>query len=394
MAADLKSVTSDECAASLRKAWDTKDIDIYVGGNLKLDNATETILAAYRESQKVPVTAPQQNETGTFAYTSFGAPGKIASHVDQEDLGITQAIFANGVRVNVKKTDFEKNAVRVLVSFGGGKLSTPMDKPGIIPFTQSVFQLGGLEKHSVDELRRNFAGKTVGSDFAIGDDSFMLAGRTTPKELLDQLQLLCAYVVAPGYREEAQRQFDKNLDAMYTELNHTAEGVMENKVVGFIHGGDPRFEFPEQDVMAKRTMKEVKDWLTPALKEGYMEIAVVGDVIPEEVLSAISKTFGALPKRADKKPAYTKERDVKFPSEPHDKDFRFTSEIPRAYAFAYWPTADQSNVQRARRLSLLGQIMDDRLRIKIRQELGETYSPVGYHVPSDTYTGYGYMTAM
>ena len=70
------------------------------------------------------------------------------------------------------------------------------------------------------------------------------AGRTTPHDLVDQLQLLCAYVVAPGYREEAQRQFDKNLDSLYTELEHTAEGMMQNEVVGFIHGGDGRFRFP------------------------------------------------------------------------------------------------------------------------------------------------------
>ena len=141
-------------------------------------------------------------------------------------------------------------------------------------------------------------------------------------------------------------------------------------------------------------MSELKEWLTPALRESYMEIAVVGDVDADTALEGLSKTFGALPKREGKKPAYVQAREVKFPAEPHDKDFHFTSEIPRAYALAYWPTADMSNIQRARRLSLLGQIMDDRLRIKIRQELGETYSPASYHVPSDTYTGYGYMTAM
>ena len=166
--ADLKSMTSEECAASLRKAWDSKDIDIYVGGNLKLENASDSILAAVRESQKVPVAAPKQDEGTVFAYTNFGTPGKVVSRVEQADLAVTQAIFENGVRVNVKKTDFEKNGVRVMVSFGGGKLETPMDKPGMIPLAQGVFQLGGLEKHSVDELRRIFAGKTVGAGFRGG----------------------------------------------------------------------------------------------------------------------------------------------------------------------------------------------------------------------------------
>jgi len=392
---DIESLTADECVAALRKAWETKDRTIYIGGNLKLDNPSETILAAYQESTKAPVTAPKQDEGAVFAYTNFGPEGKIAKKVDVKDLEVTQAVFENGVRVNVKKTDFEKNGIRILVSFGGGKLEAPADKPGLIPFTQSVFDLGGLEKHGVDELRRIMASKTVGSQFAVRDDSFMLAGRTTPKDLETEMQLLCAFLTAPGYREEAQREFRKNLDAIYTQLQHTAEGVMQNEVVGFIHSGDDRFHFPAQDVLAKRNLDEVKAWLTPALRDSYMEIAVVGDVDPDTALKAIASTFGALPKRADKKPAYTKEREVKFPTNLHDKDFSFTSEIPRGYALAYWPTTDMiSDVKRSRRLSLLGQIMDDRLRLKIRQELGETYSPTSYHVPSDTFTGYGYMTAM
>ena len=400
-AADLKriedavaTVTAKECVDSLRAAFNTPDINLFVGGNLKLDNASETILAAYRESQKVPVAAPIKETESTFAYTNFGPAGKVASRKEVADLGITQLIFENNVRVNIKKTDFEKNSARISVSFGGGKLSAPADKPGLIPFTQSTFQSGGLQKHAVDDLRRLFASKTVGSDFVVGDEAFMLAGKTTPTDLASQLQLLAAYVTAPGYREEAERQFRKGLDAVYTELEHTAEGIMQNKVVGFIHSDDPRFSLPERSILDSRSTAEVKAWLAPALAESYMEIAVVGDVDVEAVIKSISETFGALPKRADKKQDFTKERLVKMPDATHDRDFNFTTEIPRGYALAYWPTADMLDIKRTRRLSLLGQILDDRLRIKIREELGETYSPAGYHVASDTYKDYGYMTAM
>jgi zinc protease len=391
---EVTSVTLELCHGALRKGWDSKDVSIFVGGNLKLDNASETILAAYNASTQQPVAAPKQEADTTFAYANFGAAGKIASRNEVKDLEITQIVFDNNVRLNIKKTDFDKNALRITVSFGGGKLEAPAGKPGIIPFTQSTFQAGGLEKHGVDELRRIFASKSVGTEFVVGDDSFMLAGRTTPTDMVAQVQLLCAYLTAPGYREEAERQFRKGFDGIYTELEHTAEGIMQNRVVGFIHSGDHRFIFPERSALEQRNISEVKAWLTPALKESKMEIAIMGDVDVEAAVKAISETFGALPARAKTKPEYTSERSVKMPTEPRDKDFHFTSEIPRAYALAYWPTADMSDIKRTRRLSLLGQVLDDRLRIKIREELGETYSPAGYHVPSDTYKDYGYMTAM
>lgn len=391
---ELATVKVEDCHNAFKTAWKSSDIQLFMGGNVKLDDASNVILAAYRESAKQEVTAPKQQEDTAFAYARVGEPGKVVSTNEVKDLEVSQAVFANQVRVNVKKTDFEKNSIRVLVSFGGGKLEAPADKPGIIPYAQSIFPLAGLEKHSMDDLRRIFASKTVGTEFAVGDDSFVLSGKTNPQDFDAQLQLMCAYLVAPGFREEADRQFKKNLEAIYTELEHTAEGVMQNEVIGFIHNGDPRFRFPKREVMEKRSLAELKAWLTPALQKGYMEVAVIGDIDVGKVMQSLAATFGALPERQAKKPDYAEERKVVLPSDVKDKDFAFVTEIPRAYALAYWPTEDMLDIKRTRRLVLLGEIFDDRLRLKIREELGETYSPAGYHVASDTFTGYGYMTAM
>ncbi|QIF00941.1 M16 family metallopeptidase [Roseimicrobium sp. ORNL1] len=391
--ADLAGIKAEDCHKSLQEVWKNPDVQVFIGGNLKLENAPETILAAFRESQKQEVKAPEQAKALEFAYTNFGEAGKIASRKEVKDLEITQAVFGNEVRANVKKTDFEKNGVRIMVTFGGGKLEVPKDKPGMIPFAQSVFPLAGLEKHSVDDLRRIFASKTVSTEFAINDDSFVLSGRTTPQDFEAQCQRLAANLVAPGWRDEAERQFKKNLDALYTAIDHTDEGVMQDKVEAFIRSGDARFGYPDRKVMDERSLAELKAWLTPALQNGYMEVSVVGDIDPDKALEVISKTFGALPKRQDKKPEFADARKIAFPKDVHNKDFSFVSEITRSWALAYWPTADMMDIKRTRRLILLGQILDDRLRLKIREELGETYSPMAHHLANDTFTDYGYMFA-
>ncbi len=163
-----------------------------------------------------------------------------------KDLEITQVVFENGVRVNLKKTDFEKNSVRLMVSFGGGKLTAPADKPGLIPYAQSVFRGRRPGETQRGRPAPHLCQQDRGGGFRGGRRRLSCwAGRTTPGDLRDELGLVCAYLVAPGYREEADRQFRKNLDAIYTQLEHTAEGVMQNEVVGFIHGGDFRFPFPE-----------------------------------------------------------------------------------------------------------------------------------------------------
>ncbi|MCB1228187.1 MAG: insulinase family protein [Verrucomicrobiales bacterium] len=391
----LETLTAEEALAALKKDWATEDRQIFVGGNLALEgDAAAQIKATYTRSLAEPVDAPAQEEVAAFAYTDFGPEGKVTNQTEVEDLEITQATFANGVQVSLKPTPFEKGTVRVTVRFGAGKLTAPEDQPGLIPFAQSTFELGGLEAHDVDTLRRLFAGKTVSSDFVIEDGAFLLGGRTTPGDLLAQLQLLAAYVTAPGYRTEARDQFVKNLEPLYVQLQHTAEGVMMNRVVHYLHNDDARFGYPPIDVMRQRTLDEVRAWMQPMLKSSFMEIGIVGDFEPEAALKALAATFGALPQRETQKPAYTAERAVTLPAAPASQNFDFTTEIPKAIAAIYWPTADMNDIQRTRRLSLLGSILDDRLRIKVREELGETYSPACYHNPSDTFTGYGYMTAM
>ena len=391
----LAGLKQEDSHAALVADWKGDDIQLFLGGNLKLEgDAEKQIIAAFKASREKPVAAPVKEETAAFAYTDFGPAGKVTQRTEAKDLEITQAVFDNNVRFNFKHTEFEKGTIRVLINFGGGKLTVPASKPGLLPFAQSTFQLGGLEKHGVDDIRRLFASRTVGSDFTVGDEAFLLSGKTTPADLEAQLQLLTAHLVAPGYRDEAARQFEKNLDPLYTQLYHTAEGVMNNEVVAFMHSGDPRWGFPKIEELKKRSLAELKEWLTPALKEDYLEVSVLGDVDVEAALNAVAKTLGALPKRAAKKPAYEKERAVAFPKPEASKSFPFETEIPKAIATIYWPTTDMSNIQRTRRLTLLGAILDDRLRIKVREELGDTYSPACYHVGSDTFTGYGYMTTM
>ena len=392
----LGTVTREESHAAFTADWETKDIQVFLGGNLKLEgDAAKQILAVYNESGAKPVAAPAKEEKLAFFYTDFGLPGKVKSKEEAKDLELTQVVFENGVRFNFKHTPFEKGTLRVLANFGGGKLTTPADKPGILAFASSTFAEGGLERHSVDDLRRIFAGQTVGSDFGIGDEAFLLSGRTTPTDLTAQCQLLAAYLIRPGYRDEAARQFTKNIDPLYVQLQHTAEGIMNNEVMTFLHGGDTRWGFPAKEVLARRTLDEVKAWLAPQLSEGYLEVTVVGDTDFETALGSVAATFGALPPRKAEKPDYKKERLVKMPEPKASRDFTFETEIPKAIATIYWPTEDMnSDIERTRRLMLLAAVLDDRLRVKIREELADTYSPACYHMASDTFTGYGYVVTM
>jgi zinc protease len=389
----LDRLTVDDCVAGLRAAWtETTGRFIFVTGNLRLAEPEKEILAAYDASRAVAVTPPDKIVDDAFAYTDFGPPGEVVSRETVADLDVTLIAFKNGVRLNLKRTDFEAGRIRINIRLGGGRLTEPADKPGLALLSSNTFTLGGLGRHSVDDLERIFAGKTVNVSFAARNDAFVLSGSTSPADLVLQLQALCAAVTDPGYRPEALRQFQKGIEEAYTQFAHTVEGPLQTEVPRLLAGGDHRFGLPPQAVLAARTLEEARAWLAPQLTAGPIEIAIVGDLDPDATIAAVARTFGALPTRLPK-PTYTAERRVAFPPRPFTKNYAVETEIPRGLIQLNWPATDGLDIRRARRLNLLAEVFSDRLRVKLREQMGDTYSPeVGADL-SDAFPGYGFIGA-
>ena len=125
--------------------------------------------------------------------------GTVTTRKEVADMGITQLVLSNKVRVNLKSTDFEKGKIRLSARIGSGKLTQPKDKPMLDAFAQAVFEGGGLGKHSNDDLQQILAGRNVSSSLAIGEDAFTLGGSTTPADFTTQCQLMCASITDPGF---------------------------------------------------------------------------------------------------------------------------------------------------------------------------------------------------
>lgn len=391
---ELEKITAEDCLKQLQDFWKSaSERTLMLSGKIELPDAEKTILAAFKESQGVPVQPPAQGEDKAFAYSQLPPAGQVAERKVVEDLAVSQLTFANGARANLKVTDFEKGRIYLRLRFGGGLLVEPKDKPGLSFFANHVLIEGGLEAHDIDELNRLFAGKTVQTVFGVQDDAFTLTGSTTPDDLQDQLLLLRAYLTAPGYREEAAGQFQRGLDAVYQQLEHTPEGFSQKEVATFLRSGDKRFGKPDRKVMAAYTMADAKAWLGDAFQKGYLEVSVVGDFELEKMEQSLAAVFGSLPEREKSRPAYEAERIVQFPSGAPPQRYEIESAIPKALAMVYWKTGDMFDIQRTRRLGVLGDIFDDRLRLKIREELGDAYSPFAMNRSSDTFKDYGYVMA-
>ncbi|PYK15052.1 MAG: peptidase M16, partial [Verrucomicrobia bacterium] len=366
---------------------------VLVSGNAKIEgNAPGVIATAYNASRGVTVAEPDTSKESDWSYIDFGTPGKVAKRERIADLDIELVTFANGVRLNLKKTDFEAGSIGISARIGNGTITQPASQRGLTALAGATLVEGGLGKHSLDDVQRIFAGKNVGLQFRPEFETFGFSGDTTRDDLLLELQFLAALISDAGYRPEALRQVRKGVEQLYLSFEHTANGPLATEVANLLAGGDPRFGMPSKEVMLARNLDEVKTWLSPQFEKGALEVALVGDLDIETAIVAAAQTVGALPSR-EQKPELADLKKVTFPAQRFAKDYTIATEIPKGALKLYWPTTDGLDVSRQLRLSMLGAVLTDRLRVKVREEIGGTYAPYAESVASETFPGYGYLTA-
>jgi zinc protease len=144
--------------------------------------------------------------------------------------------------------------------------------------------------------------------------------------------------------------------------------------------------------MMALNLDEMRAWLSPELSSGCLEMTVVGDCDFDAVIDAAARTVGTLPMRSPR-PALDGLRKVSFPSKPFTRDYPIDTKIPKSVVEFYWPTDDAFDVHRGRRLAILAEVLSDRLRVRLREQMGSTYAPGAESTASDIFPGYGFITA-
>ncbi len=390
--AALAKIDAASAAQAFNSFWKAPGLNLVLSTNKPPENAAPELLSTFEASTNSAVEPPAARELAPFAYTDFGPAGSVATTNEVADLGITQLVLSNQIRVNLKPTSFQKNRIRFLANIGTGQLSQAANTPLLNSFATAVFEGGGLGKHSNDELAEILAGRNVSSSLSSGEDSLTLSGSSTPEDQLLQLQIMAASLTDPGYRPEALWAFQKTIPALFQSLRHTTSGPM-TAMNEWLHGGDFRYAMPDQTILSNYSIEDAKSYLDPQLQNAPIELSIVGDFTIENILPDILSTFGTLSKRPVNLPETTQNpRTTNFPKAPAEKTFTYSSKVPQAVAIAIWKTSGiRGNIPEFRRLNILSEIFGDRLREEIREKLGASYSPGAGATGSPALEDFGYL---
>ena len=391
----IQAITAGQVHGAFQEMWEPDTRLISVTGNAEITGkAEDQIVQAYESSILTKVLKPADEKKITFPYLPDPVvKGTIVHQNDFPDIGVTCIDFQNNIRLNLKKTDFKANEVLLAISFGNGRSGEPAKSPGLSILGEAVMNDSGLKGLNKDDLEKALAGKNTQVRLNIEENRFVFTGKSVSNETRLLFQLLYAYLTEPAFEKDAYQLSMERFVQMYKTLEHTVEGGMELSGKRFLSGGDHRFGLPQLEVLQNITLVDIQSWIQDAMHNSPLEISVVGDFDPPEVIKLAAQYFGSLPSRS-KRPADDEPSSLPVFPISKTQEIRVPTKINKGIITVAYPTNDFWDITRTRRLSVLGEIFSERMRISIREKLGAAYSTYAYNLSSRAYKGYGIFQAV
>ncbi|MCK0128876.1 M16 family metallopeptidase [Erythrobacter sp. F6033] len=357
-------------------------------GRTAPEGAEEGLRSAFAEGMALPIDAPKDTGIVEFAYSEFGEPGSVVSDETNEELGIRKLVFANGVRLNLKKTDIREDRIRVSVRVDGGNLMRTKEDPLRVYLADSLMS-GGLGAHSIDELQTVLAGRSVSTGFGSSADGFSLGSTTTARDLDLQMKVFAAILTDPGYRSEGVERFRKGIDNFFETLYSTPGRAYSTAIGAQLSDGDPRFSLQPKEAYLALDYDKLKSAIADRLENGAIEVAMVGDLDEDTAIASVASTLAALPAREPDFVPRDEARKRTFTANRGLTKLEHEGEADQALLRMIWPTTDDEDFAEALRLSMLGRVVRLELTDRLREELGQTYSPSAGSSTSRIYDDYG-----
>ncbi len=382
----LSAMTLEEVNAAFRTVWSHESRLLSVSGNTVLPEkeAVREIQEVYEAAGKEAIAGLSDAARIVFPYLKVPEKGgQVVAVIPFKAIGAERLVFANGVTVNLKKTDFQKNEVQAAVHIGHGRLGEP--RPGLTLLAGGVVNGSGsgrLQRSQFDEV---LAGSTVEATFRVGETGFIWSGKAVKGETERLFQVLHSLIADPGLRQDVFMRVMRDTRQAYVGLERDVHGPLQLQVQPFLAGNDPRFGMPPWSEVEKLNLEQLRQWLLPELQNGSLELSVVGDFDREELVRLAGRYFGSLSPRQDKD---INVNPVHFPA-GKSLSTEVKSSIDKSVVVVAWPTSDFWDIGRTRRLHMLASVFDDRLRKVVREKLGATYSPEVYSSASRAFKGYG-----
>ncbi len=300
------------------------ELTLDIINSLTLDEINEVLPSLHREDNRVAVSFAPEREGATYpgkndiemllkmvgnarisAYednavdapllAEIPAGGKVVK-TEEGKWGSTVWTLSNGIKVIVKPTDFQADAINLSGYKVGGTNRYPDSERVNIGMLSALSSIGGFGAFDATQLSKKLAGSTASASVGTSAIYDIISAGCSPKDAEEMFQLLYLKYTSPRKDEKAFESYTTRLRNNLKDRNLNPNTALSDTMVVAMYGNHPRVKpFVAADVDAvdyDRVLEIYRERTSDAT--GY-QFFIVGNVDLDAIKPLVERYIGALP---------------------------------------------------------------------------------------------------
>ncbi|MCF0253475.1 MAG: insulinase family protein, partial [Duodenibacillus sp.] len=390
-----KDVTLEAANAALKAALAPENRRVSVSGDADVDEAA--VRSCWEGIAALSIEPPADEAARPFPYLKLpeyaaqpAALQPMPLEGAPEGVSASRAALANGVEVVLLKLPFEKGTARASLTFGDGLAGLPDGKAAVARLAAATLSENGVGAMTALQTQKAFGGIGLSVYETAGERRNSIAGESQAGDAPLLLQAMWTQFSDPVITEKNREARLRQIDMGAYRRNKTVEGAAARWAAYFT--GMRKRNLPLERAEAEKVSAEaMRAYLADARMRGPRRLLVSGDFDEAAVLKEAQRLFGALPaaslpaRSAGLAPAFPPAGDktVEVEGDGQGKavvSLAFEASLP-----------DVTDRKAALARSVLAAIVRDRMRVRLREEMGIAYSPTARLALLDEDAGFGYL---
>ena len=315
-------------------------------------------------------------------------PGSVVTESMIDELNMTVWTLSNGVTVWLKPTDFKEDEIVMRATSPGGWSNSSLEDHQSAAMAADLVQQGGVGAFSTIDLQKALAGKAVRVSPSILENVERMSGSGSPQDLETMLQLVWLYFTAPREDETAYQAFQAQFRAILENRGASPMAMFADTFSVTMAQGHPRARPLSLEILDEIDLSTAVDFYEERFADASdFTFVFVGAIDLDVMRPLVEQYLGSLPtvERMDG----PVDLDIDPPLGHIEKTVRAGVEPQSQTRIAFTGPFDYTAQNRVG-MRVMAQALELRLRERMREDLGGTYSVRvngGYsQIPEERYT--------
>ncbi len=299
-------------------------------------------------------------------------PGRVVDTSTKDAYGITEWTLSNGVHVVLKPTTFKEDEI-LFRATGPGGTSLASDADFIPAATASqVVGTGGLGAFSAVDLRKALTGKVASARASIGDTDEVVSGSASRKDLETMFQLIYMTFTEPRKDPTIFGVLTSQMKTILANRSASPEYAFGVALQSAMTQDHPRARPMTPELVDRMNLDQSFAFYTDRFADASaFTFVFVGSFDLPAVKPLVERYLGSLP--ATHRNESWKDIGMRPPGDVVVRKVEKGIEPKSEAAIVFNGPFDYNQTQRVA-IRALANVLENRLREKLREDLGGTYS--------------------